>query len=303
MKQFKNLQTEDSLKIENRKLKIIFFGTPDFVIPVIDSIHNNFQLVGVVTTPDALIGRKQILTPSSVAQKAEELGIPVLKPQQFNSSTVQKLSELSPDLFIVASYGKIIPQSILEIPKLGSINIHPSRLPLYRGASPIQSQLLDGVTDSGISFILMDDQMDHGPLLQTTNYHLQPHDTFQSLHYSMFKQAAKDLPEVIEGFTTGALKPIEQDHQKATFCGHITRESGYFDIENPPAKEKLDRMIRAFYPWPSAWARWNGKIVKFLPNTSPLTLHASPYLMQMEGKNPVTKKEFLNGFKDFPEII
>jgi methionyl-tRNA formyltransferase len=109
----------------------------------------------------------------------------------------------------------------------------------------------------------------------------------------MFKQAAKDLPEVIEGFTTGALKPIEQDHQKATFCGHITRESGYFDIENPPTKDKLDRMIRAYYPWPSAWTRWNGKIVKFLPEGK----------MQMEGKNPVSKKEFLNGFKDFPEII
>ncbi len=274
-------------------MRVIFFGTPDFVLPVLESLNQNFELIGVVTTPDALVGRKQILTSSPIAQKAEELGAVVIKPQQFNNLTIQQLTQLSPDLFIVASYGKIIPQSILDIPKLGSINIHPSRLPLYRGASPIQSQILDGVTGSGISFILMDAEMDHGPLLRTSDFSLQSTDTFQSLHYSMFKQAAKDLPEVIEGFTTGALKPIEQDHQKATFCGHITRESGYFDIENPPTKDKLDRMIRAYYPWPSAWTRWNGKIVKFLPEGK----------MQMEGKNPVSKKEFLNGFKDFPEII
>jgi methionyl-tRNA formyltransferase len=272
------------------KLKVIFFGTPDFVLPVLESIHTNFELVGVVTTPDALVGRKQILTPSPIAQKAEELGIEVIKPKQFDSSTIEQLNNLSPDLFIVASYGKIIPQNILDIPKHGSINIHPSRLPLYRGASPIQSQILDGVVDSGISFILMDAEMDHGSLIYNSEFIIRNSDTFQSLHYSMFKQSAEELPKVIKGFVDGSLKPIEQDHSKATFCGHITRESGYFDIENPPSKEHLDRMIRAYFPWPSAWTRWNGKIVKFLPEGK----------MQMEGKNPVSKKEFLNGFKDFP---
>jgi methionyl-tRNA formyltransferase len=272
------------------KLKVIFFGTPDFVLPVLESIHTNFELVGVVTTPDALVGRKQILTPSPIAQKAEELGIEVIKPKQFDSSTIEQLNNLSPDLFIVASYGKIIPQNILDIPKHGSINIHPSRLPLYRGVSPIQSQILDGVVDSGISFILMDAEMDHGSLIYNSEFIIRNSDTFQSLHYSMFKQSAEELPKVIKGFVDGSLKPIEQDHSKATFCGHITRESGYFDIENPPSKEHLDRMIRAYFPWPSAWTRWNGKIVKFLPEGK----------MQMEGKNPVSKKEFLNGFKDFP---
>ncbi len=285
------------------KLRIIFFGTPDFVLPVLESLNQNFELVGVVTTPDALVGRKQILTSSPIAQKAEELKIAVFKPLQFTNSLINQLTDLSPDLFIVASYGKIIPQSILDIPKLGSINIHPSKLPLYRGASPIQSQLLDGVTDSGISFILMDAEMDHGPIIKLSAFSFQPSDTFQTLHYSMFKQAAEVLPEVINGFVDGSLKPVEQDHSKATFCGHITRESGYFDIDNPPSKEQLDRMIRAYFPWPSAWTRWNGKIVKFLPNSQPTSHKPTPYLMQMEGKNPVTKKEFLNGFKDFPDIV
>ncbi len=307
------------------KLKIIFFGTPDFVVPVLESLHQNFELVSVVTTPDAIVGRKQILTPTPVAQKAEEYDIPVFKPVQLTDSLVNQLTALSPDLFIVASFGKIIPQNILDIPVKGSINIHPSRLPLYRGASPIQSQILDGVTDSGISFILMDQEMDHGPIIQLSAFSFQLSDTFQSLHYSMFKSAAEELPEVIEGFINGTLKPVEQDHKKATFCGHITRESGYFDIENPPSKEKLDRMIRGYYPWPTAWTRWKikrqvsgvmkeeEKIVKFLPNPAchPELVSGSTnltdqnkqndkYLMQMEGKNPVTIKEFLNGFKSFP---
>lgn len=275
------------------KLKIVFFGTPSFVIPVLESINQKFNLIGVVTTPDALVGRKQILTASPIAQKAEELNIPVIKPQQYNNLTIEQLKMLQPDLFIVASYGKIIPQSILDIPKLGSINIHPSKLPLYRGASPIQSQILDGVADSGISFILMDAEMDHGPIIQLSAFSFQPSDTFQSLHYNMFKKAAEELPTIIEKFVSGEIKPQAQDHTKATFCGHITRESGYFDIENPPSKEKIDRMIRAYHPWPSAWTRWNGKIVKFLPEGK----------MQMEGKNPVTKKEFLNGFPDFPKEL
>lgn len=283
----------------NSKLKVIFFGTPDFVVPVLESLKQHFELVGVVTTPDALVGRKQILTPTPIAQIAEEYGISVFKPVQLTEerklassaySLVNQLTSLSPDLFIVASFGKIIPQIILDIPAKGSINIHPSRLPLYRGASPIQSQILEGVTDSGISFILMDQEMDHGPLLQTSDLILQSSDTFQSLHFSMFKKAAEELPEVIEGFINETLKPVEQDHKKATFCGHITRESGYFDIENPPTKEKLDRMIRAYYPWPTAWTKWNGKIVKFLPEGK----------MQMEGKSAVTRKEFLNGYPEFP---
>ena len=112
------------------KLKVIFFGTPDFVIPVMDSIHNNFQLVGVVTTPDALVGRKQILTPSPIAQKAVEFGVPVFKPEKLTSELADQLISLNSDLFVVASYGKIIPQNALDIPKLGSINIHPSRLPV-----------------------------------------------------------------------------------------------------------------------------------------------------------------------------
>src|SRR5690606_2077378 len=118
--------------------------------------------VGIVTTPDAPVGRKQIMTPSAAAQFADKYGIKTFKPSKLTEETAHALAELTPDLFVVASYGKIIPQPVLDIPKYGSINIHPSKLPLFRGATPIQSQILEGIIDSAISFILLDAKMDHG---------------------------------------------------------------------------------------------------------------------------------------------
>lgn len=274
-------------------LKIIFFGTPDFVIPLVETLQKNFKLTAVVTTPDMPSGRNQTLTPSAVAMAVKTWDLEILKPSQLNDSLINQLTNLQPDLFVVASYGKIIPQSILDIPKLGSINIHPSKLPEYRGASPIQSQILNGVSDSAISFILMDSEMDHGPILHIEDFQIKGSDTFESLHYSMFKKASEILPMIIDMFAKNELTPIEQNHNNTTYCGHIKREDGYFDITNPPDRLKLDRMIRAYYPWPTAWTRWNGKIVKFLPEGK----------IQMEGKNPVTKKEFLNGYPDFPDTL
>lgn len=290
MNKTENLPIEHSLEIENRKLKIIFFGTPDFVIPILETLNNQFDLIAVVSTPDASAGRKQIMTPSPVALEAEKAGINILKPSQFSDSLITGLTDLSPDLFIVASYGKIVPQTVLNIPRLGSINIHPSKLPKYRGPSPIQSQILDGVTDSGVTFILMDAQIDHGPILKTVPFQIKPEDTFRSLHYSMFESSARELPAVIVKYASGEIKPEPQDHGQAAFCTHITRTDGYFDIDNPPSPDRLDRMIRAYYPWPTAWTRWNGKVIKFLPDSK----------IQIEGKNPVNIKEFLNGYPSFP---
>lgn len=274
-------------------LRVVFFGTPEFVIPILDCIHQSFSLVGIVTTPDAPVGRKQIMTASAIGQKADELGIPVVKHTKLDQDTVDELKKLSPDLFVVASYGKIIPQSVLDIPKHGSINIHPSKLPLFRGATPIQSQLLEGINDSAISFILVDAKMDHGPLLHQEPFTISDNDTNETLHDSMFIKAADVLPNIIKKYTDGKLSPVEQNHEEATFCKIFNRESGYFELENPPSPEQLDRMIRGFYPWPTAWTKWNGKIIKFLPDS----------MVQPEGKKPMKWKEFLNGYPDFPLTV
>lgn len=276
--------------MDKKNLRIIFFGTPEFVLPVIQTLRDNFSLVGAVTTPDVPVGRKQKLTPSPVKLALQGQALKILTPEKLTDDVAKSLKQLQADLFVVAAYGKIIPQNILDIPQYGALNIHPSLLPKYRGASPIQNALLGGDEVSGVSIIKMDDKMDHGPLIFTKEIRLSQQDNFDTLSKKMFSEAARVLPEVIEDFISGKVVVKEQDEQQATFTKVIKKEDGYFDINNPPTSQKLDRMIRAYYPWPAAWTRWNDKVVKFYPEG----------LIQIEGKHPVPLKDFLNGYPNFP---
>ena len=194
------------------------------------------------------------------------------------------------DLAVVAAYGRILTKEELDIPKYGFINTHPSLLPKYRGSSPIQAAILNGDKASGITIIKMDEEVDHGPIIYQEELELSDNDNFDTLSKKMFQRAAEILPKIIEDFVSGEIKEVSQNHAEATYCERLTRESGYFPIDNPPSKEKLDRMIRAYYPWPGVWTKWKGKIVKFLPNE----------MLQMEGKKPISFKDFLNGYPDFP---
>lgn len=194
------------------------------------------------------------------------------------------------DLAVVASYGKILTHDELISPKYGCINVHPSLLPKYRGPTPIQNAILNADKISGITIIKMDDKVDHGPMIYQESLELSDSDNFDILSKKMFLRASEILPQIIEDFVAGKIKLVEQDHSQASFSERLTREEGYFDIDNPPSSEILDRMIRAYYPWPGVWTKWSGKIVKFLPNQ----------IMQMEGKKPISFKDFLNGYPDFP---
>ncbi|MDO8429463.1 MAG: methionyl-tRNA formyltransferase [Candidatus Daviesbacteria bacterium] len=291
-----------------KNLKIVFFGTPHFVIPVLKTLEDNFDVVAVVTAPDNLVGRTQTLTPSPIKEAFKKT---CLTPKIFDEEVSTKLKSLEPDLFIVAAYGKIIPQEILDIPKFGSINIHPSLLPKYRGASPIQESILNGDEISGVTFIKMDSEVDHGPIIFTKEFRLSKEDTFESLSKKVFILAAEDLIKIIPEFITGKINLCVQDHAIASYCNRITKEDGYFDLPfqdlRPAGRqvtqeflEKLDRMIRAYYPWPTAWTKWspfakasgdkNEKIVKFLPEG----------MVQIEGKKPTDLDSFLRGYPNFP---
>lgn len=277
----------------NRDLRVVFFGTPHFVIPVLKTLQNNFKVVGVVTAPDSKVGRDQLLTPSPVKSSIKENEVQVLNPEKLSNATVSSLRKLEPDLFVVAAYGQIIPQEVLDIPKYGALNIHPSLLPKYRGASPIQAAILNGDEITGISIIKMDAKMDHGPLVFQEEFTLTPTDTFETVSNNIFQQAARRLPEIIEKYINNQLYPTEQDHNRASFCSMIKKESGYFDINNPPPKDQLNRMIHAYYPWPTVWTKWKDKVVKFLPGN----------FIQMEGKKPVGMADFLHGHLNFPVKI
>jgi methionyl-tRNA formyltransferase len=274
-------------------MNVVFFGTPDFVIPVVDALHEHCSLVGIVTTPDVIAGRKKILTPTPVKAHYKEINPDgIIIDSKLDNHAEDKLQALKPDVFVVAAYGHLVPESTLAIPKFGSLNVHPSLLPKYRGPSPIQTTLLKGDTISGITIIQMDNEIDHGPIVAQQKIAIKPTDTFASLHISMFQEAAKMLPDVLQQYVNGEITPQEQDHNHATFCDHITRQDGFFSIESPPSPEVLDRMIRAYYPWPTAWSvikiKKQEMRIKFLPEKK----------IQLEGSKPTSIKDFLNGYPE-----
>ena len=275
----------------NKQLRVIFFGTPLFVVPVLEELLEHFNVVGVVTTPDVKIGRKKIQTGTPVKlayqsylKRTKQKGL-IIATQKINNATNEQLHDLRPDLFVVAAYGQLIPKRLLDIPKYGSLNIHPSLLPKFRGPSPIQSTILAGEKRTGVTIIKMDEKIDHGPIIIKEEHPLSPRDTFESLHVKLFVFAAEMLPSVIKNYIKGKIKPKSQNHKIATYCEHITRQDGHISLENPPDKKVLDRMIRAYYPWPGVWTQWNGKIVKILPEKH----------IQIEGKSATTQKDFFNG--------
>lgn len=286
-------------------LKIIFFGTPQEVVPVLESLVKHFTVVAVVTTPDQKAGRRQLLTPPPIKVVAQKYNIPVFQPESFSSTA--SLSKLpTADLYVVAAYGKLIPNDILQTPHYDAINIHPSLLPMYRGATPIQTALLNGDRTTGITIIKMDNQMDHGPILHQLSYKLEETDTFELLMKKMFTQAAMILPHVIEEYTSGRLTPQPQDESKATYTKMITKEDGYIDlskiktlnaVEIENWKLNIARTIRAYYPWPSVWTKISMKNhevrMKFLPNNQ----------LQIEGKKPMSIQDFINGYPEMKEKI
>lgn len=272
-------------------MKIVFFGTPYFVIPVLQKLEENYDVVAVVTSPPTKNPSPIAVAYESYIHNSEKHEQNILTPEKLDQDFEELLRELSPDLIVVAAYGKIIPRSVLDIPKYGNLNVHPSLLPKYRGASPIQGAILNGEEKTGVTIMLMDEKMDHGPLLTTKEFSLSNQDTFETLSTKLFQEGASLLIDTIIQVTNKKLTPKPQNHEMATLTKLIKKEDGYFDINNPPSPEQLNRMIRAYYPWPTAWTKWNGKIVKFLPNS----------LIQMEGKKPQTIKDFLNGYPSFPD--
>lgn len=247
-------------------MKIVFFGSSSFIAPVLSVLKQNFEVLETFKSPDQDID-------------------------------AEKLRSSNPDLFVVASFGKILKNEILEIPRLGSINLHPSLLPKYRGASPIQSAILNGDDKTGITIIKMDEEMDHGPILFQKEEEIREEDTFDSLSKRLFQMGADNLVITINDYISGKLKPTAQDDSKATFTKILSKNDGFVDIDNPPPTNKIQLMIRAYFPWPGVFVRTNlgekEKIIKLLPEDK----------IQVEGKNPMSYKDFINGYKEGENIL
>ncbi len=237
----------------NNQPKIIFFGTPHFSVYVLDELKKEGTLPSlIVTTPDKPKGRKLVITPAPTKVWAEENNVPTLQPSKLDDDFKNRLKSKNYDLAIVAAYGKILPQSVLDIPKYGFLNVHPSMLPRFRGASPIESAMLSDEEKTGTTIMVVDAGMDHGEILaqeETVKPTLAYQ--FKELEKKLAIIGGKLLIEVIPKWISGKIKGVEQNHDEATFTKKITKEDGLIDLNDNP-QENYKKFI-AFSKWPRTY--------------------------------------------------
>jgi methionyl-tRNA formyltransferase len=255
-------------------MKYVFFGTPRFAeIILAELIDASIVPVAVVCNPDRPVGRKKIMTsPSTKLLAAAHPGIAVLQPEILDAAFEKILKDLQPDLFVVAAYGKIIPRSVLDIPKMGTLGVHPSLLPKYRGASPIQSTILGGEKETGVTIYKMDAKMDHGEIMAVSKVKVDEDETFPSLLEKLGACGGKLLAETLPKFASAGLRGEIQDEAAATFTKKFKTEDGSIAPEDLKSAENGDaekaavisRMIRALNPEPGVWTMRDGKRLKLL---------------------------------------
>ncbi len=249
--------------IQNNKIKIGFFGTPEYAVTTLNILKDSgYEISFVVTMPDRPKGRKMIITPPPAKVWALENNIPVFQPEKLkDENLVNSLKVFDCDVFIVIAYGKIIPDSILNIPKHKSLNIHGSLLPKLRGSSPIESAILTDERNTGATIIRMDSEMDHGPIIgmrsvDTVDWPL----TADVLGNEIVKAGANLISEILPKWINGEIKEIEQDHSQASFTQKINKEDGEINLNDDPYKNFLK--IQAYHVWPSAFFFSKGKRIK-----------------------------------------
>ncbi len=300
-------------------MKIVFMGTPDFSVPCLNALLEAGHTVeAVFTQPDKARGRKQVLTPPAVKEAALQHNLTVYQPNTLrDGEALRIINSIKPDLIVVVAYGKILPSEILSAAKYGCINVHASLLPKFRGASPIQSAILAGEAETGVTTMQMDEGLDTGDILLQTRVKIEDNDTAESLFDKLSQKGAELLVETVEKLSSGEIAPQKQDDKKATHCTVLTRESGKIDC-NKSAKEIVD-LVRGLYPWPAAYFELEQKKFKVYSVSLGKSTTAKPGTLssdkneillacgdgkaisileiQPEGKRRMTAKEFLNGFK------
>ncbi len=244
-------------------LRIIFMGTPNFAVPTLQGlIDSPDQVVTVICQPDRKKGRGKKLSPPPTKVVAEQAGIPVLQPTAIRTDEfLDTIRQLRPDLIVVTAYGRILPGSLLNLPPLGTINVHGSLLPKYRGAAPIQWSVLNGDTETGVTIMQMDVGMDTGDILLPVRLDIEEDDTSGSLFVKLAETGAQALVKAITLLKDDQLPPIKQDNSLATEAPMLNKEMGHLDW-NKSARE-LDCLIRGLDPWPSAYGFLNDKRFRF----------------------------------------
>jgi methionyl-tRNA formyltransferase len=295
-------------------MRIIFFGTPSFAIPALNALlHAGEEVIAVVTQPDKRKGRDRLLSPPPVKEVAVEKGIQVRQPINFrDTSFLDELNSLQPDLIVVVAYGKILPLRILGLPVHGCINIHASLLPKYRGAAPIQWAIIKGEKKTGVTTMLMDEGLDTGDILLQEELDISPDDTADTLGKRLSETGASLLIKTMEKLKDGSLRPLPQAGTPS-FAPLLKKEDGRINYRS--AAEDIRNMVRGMYPWPCAYCYLNGERIKItrvsvlegsgLPGRiekagDELIVGTSAGLLsiielQPEGKRAMTARDFLGG--------
>jgi len=308
--------------------KIIFFGTSELAIPSVRALANDprFEIVGAVTQPDRPAGRKQtLLAPPPIKQFILEefsgASLPIMQPETLKDEAFRAWIETigaSCDAFVIVAYGKILPQWLLDLPKQGIINLHPSLLPRWRGPSPLQAAIAAGDTMTGISIMKIDAGMDHGPLLAQVEEPILPEETAGSLHDRLATLGGNILPGILADYLAGTIEPQEQDHSLATFCKILSRDDG--KLHPTKTAQELDNLVRAFTPWPGTYISLQENRLKILTSrvgpADPSKTVGERFLsrdlpclacsdgtilelttVQPEGKKPMSGAAFISGYR------
>ena len=244
-----------------RNTKVIFMGTPDFAVPILQTLIDNTEVVLVVTQPDKLVGRNKVLTPPPVKELALQNNIEVYQPNKIKEE-YDRILALNADLIITCAYGQIIPEEILNNPRLGCINVHASLLPRLRGGAPIHHAIIDGEEKTGITIMYMDKKMDTGDIISTKEYFIKDTDNVGTLHDTLSKMGSELLLETLPSIVNGTNNRTPQNHEEATYAWNIKREEEHLTF-NRPSKEILNQ-IRGLNPWPTANAIICDQEVKIL---------------------------------------
>jgi len=248
--------------------RIVFMGTPDFAVPSLQTLIDQFEVIGVVSQPDRPAGRGQKFQKSPVKSLATAAGIPVYQPESLRSdSAIVPIREWAPDIIVVAAFGQLLKKNLLDLPPKGCLNVHASLLPRWRGAAPIQYTILAGDTESGVSLMQMDEGLDTGPVYIQKRIALGKRETATTLHNRLAELGGTLLNDHLEAIMHGRMPVIAQDDSMATYAPTLKKDAGHIDWSQPATQ--IDRLVRAMNPWPTAFTSWQGKRLKIL-DASPL---------------------------------